>query len=190
MKTSLLHLLFLVPKVVLGVGQKTIIAFNSTTGSLDLASGGSSVQIIADQADWPAVLRAANDLALDFGRVTGTNGSLTMMNGTDSYNISSYNAGTGFSEVPNNASMIFNITGLSSFERPSYNNNKGGVILAGTIGNSSVIDNLIASGRIDVSAIQGTWEAFISKVVFEPLPGVASALVIAGTCVYKCFAHR
>lgn len=184
MKTAFIHLLFFIPEVVLGIGQKTIIAFNSTTGSLDLASGGSAVQIIADQADWPAVLRAANDLTLDFGRVTGKNGSLMLINGTDNYNVSSYNAGTEFSEAPNNASIIFNITGMSSFERPSYDNNKGGVILAGTIGQSSIIDKLISSGKIDVSAIQGTWEAFISKLVSEPYPGVASALVIAGTCLY------
>lgn len=55
------------------------------------------------------------------------------------------------------------------------------VILAGTIGRSALIDGLIAAGRLDVSAVRGRWEAFQIDVVEQPLPGVARALVVAGS---------
>lgn len=179
MPPLLLPLLCLV-SAVLGLGQNATISFNVTSSSLALASGGSAVQVLADGADWPAVLRVANDLTLDFGRVTGTNGSLSLTNSSDSYNIASYNAGTRFSANPHDASKIFNITGLNSFQSTS-SGTQGGFIIAGTIGNSTLIDQLISSGKIDVSAIQGTWEAFVSTIVSDPIPGVESALVIAGT---------
>ncbi|GAB7347368.1 hypothetical protein MBLNU459_g4302t2 [Dothideomycetes sp. NU459] len=141
---------------------------------------GSSVQIVVDPADWPAVLRVADDLATDFGRVTGTNGSVAFTNSTAIYNISGYNSGTVFSQNPNNASMIFNITNTASFLMKG-GGAKGGTIIAGTIGNSSLIDGLVTAGKLDVSAINGTWEAFVSTVVSNPMPGISIALVIAGS---------
>ena len=54
-------------------------------------------------------------------------------------------------------------------------------ILIGTIGHSRVIDGLIAAKKIDVSAIRGHWESTLIQVVAHPLPGVQSALVIAGS---------
>jgi len=54
-------------------------------------------------------------------------------------------------------------------------------ILVGTIGRSRVIDRLIREGKIDVSPITGKWESFFIQVVPEPLPGVASGLVIVGS---------
>jgi uncharacterized membrane protein YdfJ with MMPL/SSD domain len=44
-----------------------------------------------------------------------------------------------------------------------------------------VIDNLIKSGDIDVSAIDGQWESFVSTLVKNPTKGTAQALVIAGS---------
>ena len=55
------------------------------------------------------------------------------------------------------------------------------VILVGTIGKSRIIDQLIRAGKIDVSAITGKWESYFTGVVPDPLPGVASGLVIAGS---------
>ncbi len=57
----------------------------------------------------------------------------------------------------------------------------GNVILIGTIGKSRAIDELIQERKIDVSAIRGQWEATLTEVVDHPLPGVARALVIAGS---------
>ncbi|HEY6338667.1 MAG TPA: glycosyl hydrolase 115 family protein, partial [Candidatus Sulfotelmatobacter sp.] len=55
------------------------------------------------------------------------------------------------------------------------------VVIIGTVGKSGLIDELISSGKIDVSAIRGKWEFFLIQVVSNPLPGIRSALVIAGS---------
>lgn len=55
------------------------------------------------------------------------------------------------------------------------------VIIVGTIGGSPLIDTLIRSQRISVASVAGKWESFLIQVVPNPLPGVASGLVIAGS---------
>jgi Glycosyl hydrolase family 115/Gylcosyl hydrolase family 115 C-terminal domain len=57
----------------------------------------------------------------------------------------------------------------------------GNVILIGTIGKSSLINQLVSAKKIDLGAITGKWESFQTQVVPDPFPGVASALVIAGS---------
>ncbi len=58
----------------------------------------------------------------------------------------------------------------------------GRVVLAGTIGGSSFIDGLIASGKIDVSGIQGQWESYCMIRIPDPgISGITEALVIAGS---------
>jgi hypothetical protein len=54
-------------------------------------------------------------------------------------------------------------------------------ILLGTIGRSKVIDQLVREGKINVSEVAAKWEAALVQVVKEPLPGVESALIIAGS---------
>src|SRR5882762_4450733 len=55
------------------------------------------------------------------------------------------------------------------------------VIIVGTVGKSEIISRLSNAGKIDVASIEGKWESFLIQVVEKPLPGVASALVIAGS---------
>lgn len=55
------------------------------------------------------------------------------------------------------------------------------LVLVGTLGSSPLIDRLAAEGRIDAAAIRGRWEGFLLQTVERPLPGVARALVIAGS---------
>jgi len=55
------------------------------------------------------------------------------------------------------------------------------VVLVGTLGHSPLIDALVARGSLDVSGVAGRWEARVIQVVKDPLPGLASALVIAGS---------
>ena len=55
------------------------------------------------------------------------------------------------------------------------------VILIGTIGHSAVIDSLIKSGKLDVHDVTGKWESAVTTVIEKPLPGIARALVIAGS---------
>ena len=53
-------------------------------------------------------------------------------------------------------------------------------IIVGTLGKSSLIQQIINSTGLDVSVIQGNWESFMSRVVYNPLPGIDSAYVIIG----------
>ena len=54
-------------------------------------------------------------------------------------------------------------------------------ILIGTIGKSPLIDKMIQDRKLDVTGVAGQWESFLIQVVSRPLPGVAAALVIAGS---------
>jgi len=55
------------------------------------------------------------------------------------------------------------------------------ILMAGTIGKSSFIDQLINEGRLDVSEVEGEWEAYVQQVIENPMPGIEKALVIAGS---------
>ncbi len=57
----------------------------------------------------------------------------------------------------------------------------GTMVIIGTVGKSPVIDRLVKDKKIDVSPIVGKWESFFLQTVANPVPGVASALVIAGS---------
>jgi lysophospholipase L1-like esterase len=54
-------------------------------------------------------------------------------------------------------------------------------ILIGTLGKSAIINRLVADHKLDVSPITGNWESSITQVIANPMPGVESALVIAGS---------
>ncbi|KAK7447067.1 hypothetical protein VKT23_014279 [Stygiomarasmius scandens] len=70
--------------------------------------------------------------------------------------------------------------------RPSLSNstmsasNASQLIIVGTLGKSALIDQVINATQMDVSSIQGSWEAFMGMTVANPLPGVDSAYVIVG----------
>ncbi|KAF8443466.1 hypothetical protein BDZ91DRAFT_803893 [Kalaharituber pfeilii] len=53
-------------------------------------------------------------------------------------------------------------------------------ILAGTIGKSKLIDDLITQKKISVEKTKGKWEAFQTQVVKNPFPGIDAAFAIAG----------
>ncbi|MBN2166325.1 MAG: glycosyl hydrolase 115 family protein [Marinilabiliaceae bacterium] len=55
------------------------------------------------------------------------------------------------------------------------------VIIAGTFGKSELIDKLVSQKVIDPLELKGKWEKFIIKTVRNPLPGIESALIIAGS---------
>lgn len=64
--------------VVAGLGQERIISINATAGAFQIAGGPvSQGQILVSDNDYWGVIRAAGDLALDFGRVTGINYTLS-----------------------------------------------------------------------------------------------------------------
>lgn len=68
-----------------------------------------------------------------------------------------------------------------SLVKTSAPSNQPRVVVIGTIGQSRLIDDLIEREKLDVSLTDGEWEAFLQTVVEAPFPGVAQALVIAGS---------
>ena len=105
-----------------------------------LVVAGKPAQVLADSADYPGVLLAAQDLRVDLQKVAG-------------------------------------VKSPSPLARAPVS---GPAVIVGTIGRSALIDQLIASGKLDVSGVKGQWEAFVQQVVDNPLPSVERALVIAG----------
>lgn len=69
---SLLALTALLPETY-ALGQSSPVVTDSGPGLLKLAGGGQNGQIIVSADDWWGALRAAQDLAGDFGKVTGKN---------------------------------------------------------------------------------------------------------------------
>jgi hypothetical protein len=89
-----------------------------------------------------------------------------------------------------NASTTFNVTGRTGFGNvgPGSYDSKGGAIIAGTIGHSTIIDRLVREGKVDISEVKGHWEAYTSTVVDNPVQGVSRAVVIAGK-LPPCIVH-
>jgi hypothetical protein len=61
-----------------------------------------------------------------------------------------------------------------------YKNQKQ-IVLIGTLGKNTLIDQLVIKKKLNVSTIAGKWEAHITQVVQNPFPGVSQAMVIAGS---------
>ena len=55
------------------------------------------------------------------------------------------------------------------------------LLIIGSLGNNALLDQLVSSGKLDVSAIAGKWDAYQIQLITQPLPGVDQALVIAGS---------
>ncbi len=110
-------------------------------GNLTLFDGMGVAPIFVETNANEAVLRAANDLAEDFARVTGTKAEM---------------------------------------EKQILSGQKVRIII-GTLGQSKLIDQLSAQGKLDTSGITGQWESYALQVVTNPLPNVDRALVIAGS---------
>src|SRR5690625_7517021 len=51
----------------------------------------------------------------------------------------------------------------------------------GTLGQSELIDRLVADGAFDPSDILVAWDGFHMEVIDDPLPDMERALVIAGS---------
>jgi hypothetical protein len=79
--TSLLWLVLAVwASLVAALGQQPVVSFKSAPKAFQIAGGKiSKPQILVSSDDHWGVIRAAGDLAKDFGRVTGTN--FTLSNG-------------------------------------------------------------------------------------------------------------
>jgi hypothetical protein len=152
------------------LGQNQTVGFNASKGALKISDG----QIAVSGNDHWGVIKAANDLAIDFGRITGKNLTVYGINATSApvYTWHAPTSNTTYAVGP-----AQNITG-PSYTSTTLSNTS---IIVGTIGQSSLIDKLVSNRKIDVSRTVGKWESFHSEIVMNPLDGIASALVIAGS---------
>ncbi|KAI0031785.1 hypothetical protein K488DRAFT_78865 [Vararia minispora EC-137] len=80
------------------------------------------------------------------------------------------------------AQDVGRVTGVapSLANSSSTHEQAGSAIIVGTLGKSSLIEEVVNRTRLDVSRIEGQWEAFMTQVVKNPLPGVDQAYVMVG----------
>ncbi|MDA3880000.1 MAG: glycosyl hydrolase 115 family protein, partial [Prolixibacteraceae bacterium] len=79
------------------------------------------------------------------------------------------------------ATDILTITGNKPEVSSSLSKQIPHVVIVGTIGRSSFINQLIDEGKIDVSQIKDQWEAHQLEIIDKPFDGVEKALVITGS---------
>jgi hypothetical protein len=148
-----------------------------------LSASGRSAPLCISSEDWPGVIRALRDLQTDIGKVTGAlpHIFLDTLPGvkkklvyikSDNNPVTQKPTVEKLSVIPDIVEISEDIKHLSGGKQ---------VIIAGTIGKSPMIEEMINEGRIDVSDISGKWECFIIQVINNPLPGIDRALVIAGS---------
>jgi hypothetical protein len=73
------------------------------------------------------------------------------------------------------------ITDISPALKTSLQADVDAAIIAGTLGKSKPIDNMVKTGKLSVNTIEGKWESFLIQVVDNPLAGINKALVICGS---------
>lgn len=81
------------------------------------------------------------------------------------------------------ASDIQQVTGIKPTLKNVTSNStskSSSAVIIGTLGKSSLIDQVVSHAKLDVSSIQGNWESFVTMEVKNPLPGIDSAYVIIG----------
>src|SRR5215472_5770576 len=76
---------------------------------------------------------------------------------------------------------IARVTGVSPSILNKDETSRPNLVIIGTIGKSAIIDRLAQEAKLDVRPVAGKWESFIIQTCDSPLPGVDSALVIAGS---------
>src|SRR3954465_13132474 len=81
------------------------------------------------------------------------------------------------------ADDISRVTGVKPqvVQRTSEGKFNTPLVLIGTLEQSAVIKGVGQGGKPDANPIAGKWESFLITTVSDPVPGVASALVIAGS---------
>ena len=82
--------------------------------------------------------------------------------------------------LANLQSDIQKVSGVKS-ELVSAITTQKSIIIVGTLQHSAMIKQLVAAGKMDISAIEGQWEGMHIQLVNQPMAGVEQALVIAGS---------
>jgi hypothetical protein len=73
------------------------------------------------------------------------------------------------------------VTGTKPEIENQFSPGEKNCVIVGTIGESKIIDQLAAEGKLETNGVSGAWESYVLQVVKNPLPGVKKALVIAGS---------
>lgn len=79
------------------------------------------------------------------------------------------------------ASDIEKVSGVKPEVISNIEESSDYIIIAGTLGNSVIIDKLIKSKKIDVDVIQNRWESYTITTVDSPILGIKRALVVIGS---------
>jgi hypothetical protein len=111
-------IIFFLVASVSALGQKSIISFNVTAEGLRLVGNGTTGQILVAENDKWGVIRAAGDLAIDFGKVTGKNFSLSAYNSTSTAPVYTWRAPTSNVNVSCFRSWIIILIGATALYLP------------------------------------------------------------------------
>src|SRR5689334_6555851 len=79
------------------------------------------------------------------------------------------------------ASDVESVAGVKPPVKSVSENLTKNIVIIGTLGKNALIESLIKSGKLNVSKIANKRECFQIESVKNPFPGVAQALVIAGS---------
>ncbi|WP_037473569.1 glycosyl hydrolase 115 family protein [Sphingobium sp. ba1] len=78
------------------------------------------------------------------------------------------------------AGDLYRVSGRQPVRAANVNRVSGPLVVIGVLNQCPIIDQLVASGKIDASDLSGEWEAFRQIVVDRPFVGVSQALIIVG----------
>jgi hypothetical protein len=79
------------------------------------------------------------------------------------------------------ASDIEKVTGVKPTIKTESSNSPKTLVVIGTLGKNTLIDNLIKGGKLDVAPIRNKWESYIIQTIDNPFPQIEAALVIVGS---------
>ena len=140
---------------VLAIGGPTCLSFASTQYAISTQDVPATIWI--DSADWPGVHRAALDLQNDLEKVTGKRPAV----------------------------LNITLSTGSADDLPGTPDTVGSIpIIIGTLGKSNLIklaSQLNPSMKTKFATIDGKWEAGISEVVQNFIPGIGTAYAIVGS---------
>ncbi|KAF9529105.1 hypothetical protein CPB83DRAFT_283981 [Crepidotus variabilis] len=184
---------------VYGLGQTSCVSFTSLSKSFTVVENGKASPIFISVDEWPGVQLAAKDFAADINRVTSVKPSLTnytAAGGSPPSSSASTHSSSLSSPIPSSTPASSSLSSSASsilprepqISSPATSDTSGAlkpsgssVIIVGTFNKSSLITEVIKNTKLDVSSIQGQWEAYLGRTVKNPLPGVSEAYVIIGS---------
>jgi hypothetical protein len=79
------------------------------------------------------------------------------------------------------AADVERVTGIKLQVKNNFQSAAQNVLIIGTLDKSPMVEDLVKSGKLDVSEIRRKWESFLITTVQNPFPGIKTALVIVGS---------